>query len=320
MAKETDKKIASTKLGAAVKSAPKKSVPPKLRAYVALPKETQRKARAAKKEIEEEATAPLSETLGVQTIAGVPQWAQRGAAKKVEKNLSKKIARLSNELDTKDRTSPAQHVSNQFFRKWDDLTPEQQAMVPDKLQGANWNPGEFMRCVVAKRMVESHRTLRKLGVLQRDLEQWVMPLEFLMRVMNNTEDIQKSLGVFMDKNGDVHAEKVTLGLRIEAAKLAAPYLHRRMPIAVDVTTPPPAPPPLLTKEVLEKLSDEQIETFKRVMQVAKQVNEAAYAQHVPNAAQVSTLEDDPELAAELAELPNPHEHAWTDDDRGMRRG
>lgn len=77
------------------------------------------------------------------------------------------------------------------------------------------------------------------------ISEGIMPLEFFLSVLRNPE--------------------MPLGFRFEAGKAAAPYVHRKMPIAIENLD---APFKVLDIDSLHGLDDEELETLQKLMQKA----------------------------------------------------
>ena len=73
---------------------------------------------------------------------------------------------------------------------------------------------------------KDHRSLmREFGMK----EHWLSPLEFCNAVVNN--DLEK-LGVIRNYKGEV-IESIPLSTRVDAAKVAIPYMHQKLPEVVE---------------------------------------------------------------------------------------
>lgn len=79
-----------------------------------------------------------------------------------------------------------------------------------------------------------------------------LPLVFLFRVYNNILKDHKT-------NEDIDAP---LNIRVEAAKAALPYLHKRLPIEV-ISTDTPAH--TITAEALEALTDKELQLLEGIL-------------------------------------------------------
>lgn len=85
------------------------------------------------------------------------------------------------------------------------------------------------------------------GAIEEGALTGLMPLQFLLEVMR---DPSKGLGI-----------------RLECAKVAAPYVHKRQPIAVETTD---VPFKVFDINELEGLSDEELDVLEKIMLKAAQ--------------------------------------------------
>jgi len=89
------------------------------------------------------------------------------------------------------------------------------------------------------------------------------PLEFFMILLHKDSAALRLL--------DIQEKAVTLAIRIRAAELAAPYMHRRQPQSIDGGEGQPI---RIARERLEALPDDELSTLHRILSSYEESSEA----------------------------------------------
>ncbi len=152
---------------------------------------------------------------------------------------------------------------------------------PNWKKGVSGNPSGKPSGVLGKFQME-----RALGAMEDGPD----PLTFMIAIMRRDEAKLREWNVPLNS--------ITTGVRMRAGENAMPYVHRKMPMAIDGGEGKPLT--LLTPEVVAKLTDEELGKLAAVMTILKAAADTANAQNAANEARTINGEGDSWEAIEHA--------------------